>query len=1327
MRFYMKEVAMAEEIYEELEEKTETEQLIEAANLENSYWEKKGVGDVDSINTPGDEKEPINKPITDKRRETEKAVKGGPGDHSWGGYEDKKKGYGPVKPDNISQEQWDNRPKWSRPLEHFIHAGSLPALGVADFASDAIGLVPWLKPIDEWWDKNSPRYNHPAYKLTRDAASVIIPSMYGGHAIVGKTRLATKSMGLSNFTKTLGSVAAYTGVDTSVAMISSHSQTDDNMAATLNNWLGWNIPWATRAADSPDVRWKKNVFENTAFAAGAELLGVAFSFSGKTRLIPRDSAGATAINKRRKSYTRGDNPTTTEIESIRNARKAAQADEMKDAIKADPLGEKGYNAFIHDIGPDDAGRAVNNIEPDPLLAKVNHAQIQNNIDTINGRAASVTGEQFNKRFLKAINGNARAKQLDELFDSISPQVDAVINGRKITSEQMNRSVDNLTNAVFGRDLDLTEFEFIVDDMKTTIFNSNEILDEDNWLVASQAFKNAYEKVFDPNQMRASAMLTQQAADTIADTATGIKMMGDNLDSSRQMKMIFDKLDLLAQEVKVNQFIVRKAQEYKTIKQSGDIDTVLRWMDKQGNNFEDYIREVKTKGSKINSELKFIAETNPEYYKPFVEAYDATNGNVDTLFKLQRLTEENIGLFKKGFVNINPKVPSQLVKQLHAARINSVLLGMAPIRAAVGNGMLTALKPISVFTGAYLQGKPAAFKRAMYTYGGIIENFKRGLKVMSDEWRLANMNPEEAMMRGRADLRNSQMEQLEYMDSMAEAWKLGKNKGDKAKYALWQMTKWVSWWNKQGVVRAGTNALYAIDGMTNSFMASGMARARAYDEVLHMNRGSIDFDTLFRDKQRQLYSQAFDDSGLLTDEAAKKASKEIALNEHNEVVKRFDDFLDAIPAARGIFMFPRTGVNAAALSWTFNPLSALGVSIPKVNRVMRAKTNRDMLESLAEHGIKEPKDLTAAFNALKSEYVGRQIMGSAVVGAAALWALEGNMTGNGPQDGAERQRMTAMGWQPLSLKDPITGKWRSYQGFEPFQQTLGLVADIVYQANRVDQPITEDRFRKVAFAITMNVTNNTFVGGFEPLASMLTADPTAWNRFWAQQIDQTLPAKGIRSILNNAISPQLRDVNNDILAYLQNANKFAFGGAEEDALPNLLDVYTGKPIRGYESITQAANAILPFFKQNSDIEPWRQWLLSTGWDGLQRHRKNKITGQPLTARERHYINNWVAKNAGLSMQIQKMMTENDGYWVKKMEEYRRGGRKMPIKEWVVHRELDRIHDQAFDNAWFSLQNHNAQFTSQGRELKMQNHYLNKGDLNSATETQKRILKLQKLAK
>ena len=121
-------------------------------------------------------------------RETAKAVKGGKGDHSWGGYERQQDKYGLQKPANVSQEDWEARPEWSRGLENIVAAGSTPALGVADFVSDAAALVPFLKPVSEWWNANSPRSNHPAHKATRDAASIIIPTMYGGGVVTGSLR-----------------------------------------------------------------------------------------------------------------------------------------------------------------------------------------------------------------------------------------------------------------------------------------------------------------------------------------------------------------------------------------------------------------------------------------------------------------------------------------------------------------------------------------------------------------------------------------------------------------------------------------------------------------------------------------------------------------------------------------------------------------------------------------------------------------------------------------------------------------------------------------------------------------------------------------------------------------------------------------------------------------------------------------------------------------------------------------------------------------------------------------------------------------------------------
>ena len=1224
------------------------------------------------------------------------------------------------------EERDDQRNIVHKAVQGTLETAAQPVLGVGDFVSDAVGLVPWLKPVDDWWDNNSYRSTHPGHKLLRDASSIILPTLAGGSWVVGgaKAAVAARAITIPKYAQTLGSIAAYTGVDTGVAMISSHSKTDANMSETLNNWLGWQIPWATRPGDDPDVRWKKNVAEAAGFAGTVELIGAAFMLGRKAKLFARDPVSEELINRKAVAKTAYEDPLTAAVEPRKAAREAAQEEELVEVLKKDPTGEDGYNAFVNDIGDDSAGKAVVNLEPDAVRAKVDHAQIQSNIGTTHGRASAVAAESFHKRFLKAFDGNDRAKHLDELFNTMNPNVDAIVtNGAqdvKISAEQSNKAVVNLTNAIYGKDISVQEFQFIVDDMKGKFFGgTREFLDEAGYAASTTAFRQAFEEMFDPNHMKASAMLTQNAADNVADAATAAKMIGENGDTSRQFQIMFDKLNLLDNEVKVNDYIINRAKEYKKLMDTGNMDAAVSWMNTQSKDFNRYVRRIKTKNAKINEELFRIAKEDPKFFRPLKEAFDATNGSVDELHKLKRIADDNISLIKKAFIDGDPEFPSLLAKQLLATRINSVLSGLSPVRAAVGNSMLTAIKPVSILAGAKLTGNDAVLKRAMYTYGGISENFKRGLKVMKREWDLAVAHPEEAMMRGRSDLRMAKMDKLQYMDSMAETWKAD---GELGKLAMWNLTKGLTWWNKQPFVKYGTNALYAIDGMTNSFMASGMSRARAYDQLFESTKGAIDLDE-FNKLQRQLYDEAFDSTGKLTDDAAKMASKEIALNLDNQTVKQFENFLDHVPAAKPLFMFPRTGVNAFQLSWSFNPMSNLGPAVTKARRTLDAKTAQEKLEVLMEHGIDATQDADMAFATLKSEYIGRQIMGSSVVMGVGMWAMEGNVTGAGPQNNAERRRMMSMGWKPFSIKNPITGEWRSYQGIEPFDKIMGLTADIVYQANRVDQAVTEDMFRKVSYAISMNMTNSTFISGFEPLVGLMSGDAHAWTKFFAQQADMLTPYKGVRSILNNAVSPQLKEVDNDFGSYMMNANKFLF----KDSLPDMLDIYTGQPIKSYDPFTNALNAVLPMFKSNGGMEPWRQWLLSTGWDGLQNIKINKFTKEPLSPEDKHYINDWIAKNGNLQTQIQALMTKNNNYYQKKMKEYHKARglqtqKQFPIDNWIVHRELDKIHDRVFKAAWNSLEQYKEQFTPIGRHIRTRNLYLKKGKSDKAKNQQNRVNEL-----
>ena len=138
---------------------------------------------------------------------------------------------------------------------------------------------------------------------------------------------------------------------------------------------------------------------------------------------------------------------------------------------------------------------------------------------------------------------------------------------------------------------------------------------------------------------------------------------------------------------------------------------------------------------------------------------------------------------------------------------------------------------------------------------------------------------------------------------------------------------------------------------------------------------------------------------------------------------------------------------------------------------------------------------------------------------------------------------------------------------------------------------EDGLWKIANSISMNVTNQTFLSGMAPLAGLIGRDERVINKFIAGWTDPLVPFywSGSRSILNNIISPQLKDVENDVMSFHKNYSKFLF--ADSDQLMDQLDVYTGRPINYHEPMTAALNGLLPFFKSNGGTEPWRQWLLN----------------------------------------------------------------------------------------------------------------------------------------
>ena len=1260
--------------------------------------------------------------------------------------------------------------------------------------------------LQDQWHKDFPTGKNALGDMTRQISGLIIPSALIPGAIIGQVDKLSWAAKLPSAVKFLGAGAARMGVDTTI-LASSTSATDDNMAKVFGDTFGVYAPWANKDSDSPDVRWKLNMYENAGFLLGFEVIGgifryrtaIANALSGTDYFTPQDFA---KLDQRvpTGSTVRWDDsavvtPQTDEAAEIlsKNVDDLAQQskhpelqaiDEQIDALgPLDELGEaseqrlaelvemrKRVQVDIDDIDPVTSAamqarharantikeealefldevqsgefnplindpalaqqRAVTNVEGDIVGAVLDHDRILNKINVDNGRARAVLPTKGMRTFNQADKSLARSEYLEEFSGRIPDQIEAIYENKWTrTAEELNATVDKLVSDMYN--MDPNELRVMLHQMRTNIqegYNTG-FLDDESFVAVSHAFRRMFDEMYDPKRMKASALITQQAADSITDAAHAADVLDGSVDTTRLMDNALLNMETVNAEIRANRFLW--GHQGKVLQMANDPNPrVAQKLQQMVADFDENLKAAKANGKQVIQSLRDINEQSPQYLNAFKKAYDRTDGDVDTLFKLHRWAENNIGLIKKGFIDTQPEVPSLVIQGIHGIQYNGLLNGLAPVNATLGGSILLIGKPISVFAGAGVRGRFGDFRRAIATYGGISENIQRATKHLAKEWDFVRKNPELAMVRGRADVKFANSESFEAMEAMAEGWRADNKNG---KLFMLNSARVMSWYNNNQWFRYGINALYSIDGFTNSMISSGTARAAAYAEFMDDTKG-LWSDEMFLARTQQLYDKSFDKTGLLTNEAAKLASQEVALNLDNKVVRGLDTIIEHVPALKPLFRFARTGVNGTMMYWSYSPQSALGLAVGKARTVFKAKTQAEKIAAMVEHGIKSEDFTDIAFETLKNEYRGRQVMGSAVTLAAGLYAANGNLTGPGPRDAKERADMEKLGAKWFSIRNPFTGEWHSYRGLEPYDKILSTAAQIWYESDRVDSSVAEDWYLKLAWGISANVTNSTFLSGMQPLVGLLGNDETAWQRFIEEgHINPTIPFAhaGLRSILNKAITPQLKDVTGDIGSYLMNRNKFLF--PRNDNLKDQIDVYTGDRINYTDPMISSINAILPVFKQNGGMEPWRQWLIGTGWDGLHEKRMDpNVPGKKLSDDERWFVNTWIAKHAGLQEQIIELMQWDQLNEKGSMAHYKeqRGWREQadfPVSQTRVHKELTRMHNIAFDNAWHALELERASTRDHSLLEQYKREAMNRGDYDKADTVQEQIENLIRLQK
>ena len=1143
-------------------------------------------------------------------------------------------------------------------------------------------FIPAMQDPADWWDEKTGRKepSDPLKKAERDVAAILAPMMIGGGAIGAGTRAA----GLAGKTKLMTDATLSLGLDALITGTSDTTSEAGNLSSLLEDQLqkilpNATIPLASRDGESPDTIYDKNFIESMLLGGLDPIITGVTALRAGNKIVAKDEVAQAIID------TIPDKPGTVQDAIARN-RAEKQAEQLKigkRVLDADPEGVNGYNAFVNEPAEASARTTIDETG-NTVEFMADQARIQNNVGTLNGRARPLLDNDTQELLSRADSG-ARAKAMKKVADELGSKFELSVGGNKLNAKQVTEAVNSLYDAAIapiGKSFDdavkgFRDLELSVGNMTDTVSGRG----------GRKIMGKTIDRLIDalsPETQRASAAVQTQTSAGVSDLARAVDLDEPVVDTSRLQELMMPRLRVLLKEQATSQISesMSTTLQKKLAKKTETIEGALELDDKYFNDmFDAYTQAVEEKAQLIDDfvdELSEMAKENPSYLRPVYRLYAKTNGEVDSMYKLNQYLSNNLGILRKGIVDQNPEVPSLILKEMQAMRTANMINGTAPATAWIGNLGAVAIRPLTTLAGSVpigiATGNWKNLQRSLVAFSQIQETLRRASKMARDEWKFVNSNPEAAMARGRADYdftdantdATKTLADYKEMEELSETFSPGRK-------ALWNMTKGFDKWNKRNLNRWGINAMYSADGFIKSMMASLDSRFKAYDKAVSETNGVLD-KAKFVELEKGFYDEAFDADGMIKEGYAKFASEEIALNASNELVSKMESLMDTFPIMKSIFMFPRTKANAISVVQTFDPTGATALWSDKSWKTLTANAGdqRAVNEILEMHGMKGGS--MDDFRMLQSEYLGRKMTTSGIVATGAMITVGGNLTGSGAwMSPAEKQRAIQGGWKPYT----IYGK--SYEKAPDWiKLALSLTSDITMAHFGPDAKAAEDWLGAMRDVLAANVGNEMFGSEVESLSELLNMGPAQIPRYLSGLFDTMIPGAGVRSALNDVLVPQLMDVENNFQSYLANRNRWITHPLLEEAV----DPFTGGQINGAKyPLERFIGRMLPFWESAGGEEPWRRWMMSTGWTGLSKVEKNPFTGEDIKPYERQWLNRWIGENGNWDKEMEQYMEWDEGKFEKAwraLPGHKRA--ELPIGKTYVHQWLDESKKRQFNNAW-----------------------------------------------
>lgn len=212
---------------------------------------------------------------------------------------------------------------------------------------------------------------------------------------------------------------------------------------------------------------------------------------------------------------------------------------------------------------------------------------------------------------------------------------------------------------------------------------------------------------------------------------------------------------------------------------------------------------------------------------------------------------------------------------------------------------------------------------------------------------------------------------------------------------------------------------------------------------------------------------------------------VTLQSHVDKAGKNLQNLRELPYLRFFVPFFKTPYNA--FKYAFKERSPLGLFSADLRNTIRT-------------GYRD--DASSAQRAAADTAVAKLSMGSMTAGLVAMYAIQGRITGGGPEDFEYKDSLRRTRWQPYSIR--IGDTYYSYAGAEPFSSVLSLAADVAETTASADMSV--EGIGKltlgISIAISNQMTDKTFMSGFSNLVDMLQ-DPERYGGMTVESFQRSL--------------------------------------------------------------------------------------------------------------------------------------------------------------------------------------------------------------------------------